>query len=136
MTTTRGHVLIVTETADHAPDEPAYAFSVECLNVKTCGGWTECTHPDGHRIDGDVEREDAEDAGIHTFHGGEHQYHYGYDWAVPFDGCVVQAALSQWCSDSAEDIAHEYGLGRHHVEDEWDDGNVYLHHLRTEETAR
>ena len=133
MSAARGHVLVVTISSDHAPDDPDYDWTVECLNPDLCGGWTECTHADGHHIEDDAERDDAEGEGTYTFHGVEHSYHPGYNWTVPFEGCVVAENIHQWSPESADEIAHQHGVGRHVVGDDWyDESSVSLAYISTE----
>ena len=126
----RGHVLVIepdTAYADRFPDFPVeYRWRIECANVEKCGGWTECPEP--HEVDGTSAADGPWDAlesaawcdeDYFTFHGVEHEWHDGYGWTVPFEGCVVAA--------TAEDQPiSPMRPGRWVVHDDWDDEWVYL----------
>ena len=141
----RGHILTVVKSNDFDPESPDFDFSIECLNVDECGGWTvcdekhevagrsalcgpyecDCGGEDGPSCLGDEPGEgnhprppwyDQEDF---EFHGIVHEWKYGHGWAVPFKGCVV--ADNDYVCDSAHEIALKHGCGRHEVDDEWDD---------------
>lgn len=129
---TRGHLLHVTESKHHTPDDPSWTFAITCLDPAKCGGWQEC---DKEHLGGDgVSAENGPwddvpegaawaDEDYFTFHGVEHEWRYGHGWTVPFEGCVV--AENDW-TDSAWEIAREHGVGDHRVDDDWDDCSVYL----------
>lgn len=137
----RGHILTVTEADDYDPKYPSFNHSVECLNVDKCGGWIECDQP--HEVDGRSAEDGPDDSddgapwkgySDFVFHGVSHEWQDGYGWTVPYQGCVVAAADHY---DAAADIALDHGCGRHEVEDEWDDTDCTLIHVRVlpEESA-
>lgn len=126
----RGHVLVIEPDAAYAerfPDAPVeYRWFIECADTSLCGGFEECIQE--HEVDGvsaaDGPWECPEDVAwfeedYFTFHGVEHQWHYGWNWTVPFEGCVVK--------DNAEECpVWPMRPGRWKVEDEWEDGGEYL----------
>ncbi|MBR7191694.1 hypothetical protein [Gordonia sp. SCSIO 19800] len=131
----RGHILTVTQCEDFDPEYPSFEYSIECRNVDKCGGWQECREP--HEVDGvsaadgpwDCD-DDAPWEGLEEleFHGVLHTWHWGHGWTVPYPGCVV-AANDAICDD-AHDIALDHGCGRHEVDDDWDDEDCRLIHVR------
>ncbi|WNM66368.1 hypothetical protein SEA_CULVER_98 [Gordonia phage Culver] len=131
----RGHILTVTKSDDFDPEYPSFDWSIECQNVDKCGGWQECTEK--HEVDGVTAGEGPwdcaegapwEEQEEFEFHGVLHTWHWGHGWTVPYRGCVV--AGSDWICDHAHDIALDHGCGRHEVEDDWDDMDCYLIHVR------
>ena len=132
----RGHVLVIEPDAAYAerfPDAPVkYRWRIECANTDLCGGFQEC--PESHQIDGepvnDGPWESDESAPWYeqdyfTFHGVEHEWHYGWNWTVPFEGCVVKA--------NAEDQPiWPMRTGRWQVDDEWDSGEFVTLHVLSE----
>jgi len=131
----RGHILTVTQCEDFDPDCPSFDYSIECQNVDKCGGWIECHKP--HEVDG-MSAEDgpwdcADDAPWEgydefMFHGVLHRWVGWNGWTIPYDGCVV--ASNEMIGDDAHDIALEHGCGRHVVDDDWDDTDCRLIHVR------
>lgn len=113
------HVLVVAKSDDWHDDDPAWDFAVECCNPDQCNGFIECDKAhDG--MDPNEETSPAYDQTENVLiHGEHHDWHYGFGWCVPFNGCVVKG-VGNW-TDSAWDIASDHGAGRFVVEDEWDD---------------
>lgn len=130
-TATRGHLLTITTTADHTPEDPDFDYSVTCQAPDLCGGWEECLDP--HEVDG-VSAADGPWDSDETdpwfeeeefdFHGVTHEWRYGYGWTVPFKGCVV--AANDGVCDAADDIGRSRGPGTYPVDDDWDDTSCYL----------
>ena len=129
-TAQRGHVLVIepdTAYAERFPSAPTeYRWRIECASVEKCGGWQECR--ESHEVLGmptnEGPWESSEDApwydqDFFTFHGVEHEWHDGYGWTVPFEGCVVAA--------TAEDQPiSPMRPGRWVVNDDWSDEWVDL----------
>lgn len=131
----RGHILTVTQCEDFDPEYPSFEYSIECLNVDKCGGWQECRET--HEVDG-VSAADGpwncdenapwEEYDEFAFHGVEHKWVEWHGWTVPYPGCVV--ADNDFICDDAHDIALDHGCGRHEVEDDWDDMDCSLIHVK------
>lgn len=126
----RGHVLVIEPDAAYAerfPDAPIeYRWFIECANTDICGGYEECIQE--HEVDGvsavDGPWECPDDVAwceedYFTFHGVEHQWHYGWNWTVPFKGCVVK--------ENADDCPiFPMRPGRWTVEDEWENDGEFM----------
>ena len=135
MADTRHWIVVEPDTAyieqyGDDPDDPAIKWRIECSDPAACPGWMEC--PENHAgYDPNVEESPAfdqyEDVMIH---GVAHEWRTDYGWTVPFDGCPVQDG-----GDDASDIAHEKGVGRWEVDDDWDDTTCYLTVIEPEEEA-
>lgn len=120
------HHLVVTETADSTPDHPDYKWRIACLTPATCTGWMTCA---GDHSDAPDDPYDLEDGEV-EIHGVIHEYHMG-EWTIDFPGCVVAAAVFDWGSDTASDIAHDHGPGTHVVDNDWDDSDLTLIYIET-----
>jgi len=121
--TQRGHTLIVepdTRYAERFPHaDPSFVYSILCHNQALCDGWQTCGHeacrvgsPWGDENEAEPWYEEEE----WEFHGILHTFRFGYDWTVPFDGCVVAEQV-----DAISDAAHGLPVGEYLVDDEWDD---------------
>ena len=122
------HWVTVTRDEDYiarfgdSPHDPAIKWAIECSDPAACPGWVEC--PENHT---GYDPEDEESPAFDQYedvmiHGVVHEWRTGYGWTVPFDGCPVRDGGG----DDASDIAHEKGVGRWEVYDDWDDTDCYL----------
>lgn len=153
----RGHLLTITPEDDFDPEYPCWDSSITCLSEDLCGGYQSCGEPhevdgvsaaDGpysaqcpgfHGPYGPDAAENAARAAGHpehvpwceveefVFHGVEHTWRYGWDWTVPFEGCVVAEADT---SEYVYEIAEQHGPGVYEVEDDWSDESCRLDYLR------
>ena len=123
----RKHVLTITPGADH----PQW----QCPGPDHCVGSVDCDQP--HDVPGWGTADDPYDApegapwegyDEFEFHGVEHKWVEWHGWTVPYPGCVV-AANDAICDD-AHDIALDHGCGRHEVDDDWDDMDCSLIHVK------
>jgi hypothetical protein len=138
----RGHTVTITESDDHSEEYPDYDSTIDCLNPNLCGGYQECTEK--HEVDGVSASDGPWDCecpgdhgtegneGVHypwcdedefEFHGILHTYRYGWNWTVPYRGCVVASAD---VSDDVYDIARTKGPGTYPVDDDWSDESCIL----------
>lgn len=127
------HILVVEKDETYAerfPDFPEErVFRLECPDGNGCAGWSECRKP--HTVNGkDASAGPYEcdefdpwyDLDEFTFHGVLHTWHSGFDWTVPYDGCVVDG--NDW---EPPDGAFDLPYGRYEVEDDWwDETSVTL----------
>ena len=99
------------------PDHPERTYRIECSDPAACPGWIECFK--GHDGVSDDDRDRGQDGEEVMIHGEAHTYRYGYGWCVDYPGCPVQSAALD--GDDHLDIARTHGLGRHPIDEEWDD---------------
>lgn len=135
------HILVVTPDEEYAarfPDARPYTrYRYECTVPGGCGGWEECCDPAGHEgFDPEDETSPAYDQHEDVeIHGVLHEWRWGYEWTVPFVGCVVK----EGGYDPPEELYQrgedgwELPVGRWVVEDEWHDEECYMKLVGPEE---
>jgi len=132
----RLHAVVVREGADHHEDQHHWQGDVYCLTPERCNGFEECAG-DHTGMDPDDEDSPAYDRGDEfEMHGVAHEWHYGYGWTVPYNGCVVQAGWNDSLPDEIHELGEAHGPGLHLVDDDWDEGMVTLTRVTMDDVVK
>lgn len=99
----------------------AWSCWIECSDPASCPGWTEC--PESHE---GFDPEDEESPAFDEYedvmiHGVSHNWEWGWNWTVPYEGCPVKASDH----DTPDGVVLD-GPRRYLLETEWEDEHCYL----------
>ena len=101
--------------------EDCWRADIKCSVEGGCGGWQECRedHTGFDPNDEDsVAYDEFEDVMIH---GVSHVWRWGYDWTVPYEGCILEHGDFE-----VPDEIDKRRDGVYEVDDDWDDTDVWL----------